>query len=197
MLYDPSKHHRHTIRLEGYDYSQGGGYFITLDVENKACLFGQVVGGEMQLYEAGSIVREEWLRTPEVRPEIVLDEFIIMPNHLHGIVFISEPIIVGADGRPPPSASRQPVPGRVDSRRPLRHNLRRQPRSLGSFIAGVKSITTKRINKLRSTAGVKIWQRKYYEHIIRGEKDLQKIRAYIFNNPSRGSSDEANPDCRL
>ena len=108
MTYDPNKHHRRSIRLKGYDYTQPGAYFITICTQNRECLFGDVVDGEMRLDACGVIVREEWFRSAEIRREIALwpDEFVVMPNHIHGIVWITDQRDVagpnvGAHGRAP------------------------------------------------------------------------------------------------
>nr|BCX01830.1 MAG: hypothetical protein KatS3mg041_1876 [Bacteroidota bacterium] len=176
--YDPEKHRRRSIRLKRYDYAQPGGYFVTICTYERAHLFGQVVDGEMVLNAFGRIVGEEWFRSAEIRAEIELypDEFVIMPNHIHGIVWIVE-TDVGAHGRAP------------------LHNgqLSRPPRSLGAFVAGFKSIVTKRINALRGTPGAPVWQRNYYEHIIRTEWALHAIRQYIADNPLRWHLDRYNP----
>ncbi len=111
MKYDPNKHHRRSIRLKGYDYSSAGAYFITICAYQRACLFGEIVDGMMQLNEFGQIVADEWLKSSEIRREIALDEWVVMPNHIHGIVFI-QPVEshnpvgvndngVGANGRSP------------------------------------------------------------------------------------------------
>jgi len=154
-------------------------YFITVCVEGRECLFGEVVQGKMILHQAGQIVEEEWLRTPDIRPFVALDEFIVMPNHLHGII-----VFTYAGARP----------ARAPGCAPLQHGrLRRQPRSLGSFVAGFKSATTTRINDLRGTLGVPLWQRNYYEHVIRDEDELHRIREYILINPLRWELDRENP----
>ncbi len=174
MPYDPARHHRRSIRLKGYDYTQPGAYFITICTHDRACLFGEVVEGQMRLNDLGQVVKEEWFRSAEIRKEIRLfaDEFVVMPNHIHGIVWIVEHGnvgIVGAHGRAPP----QHLP------------LHRAPRSLGSFVAGFKSATTRRINEIRQTPRAPVWQRNYYEHIIRNEDALHRIRQYIAANPLR------------
>jgi putative transposase len=165
--------HRGTLRLPDYDYTSAGGYHITLVTHERSCLFGEIPVDQMSLNSFGDIAREEWLRTPAIRPEIILDEFVIMPNHIHGIIFITES--VGAHGRAPLRSANQ--------------ILFRPPGSLGSFVAGFKSITTKRINILRATPGMPVWQRNYYEHIIRDEQDLNRIREYINNNPLQWETD--------
>ncbi len=185
MRYDPEKHHRRSIRLQGYDYSQAGAYFVTICTYQRECLFGDVVGGQMALNAHGRIACEEWGRSAQMRREIQLDEFVVMPNHVHGIVIIRDephPIVeaydVGATGRSPLRTARPGPP----------------KRSLGSFIAGFKSAATQRINHLRGTPGLPVWQRNYYEHIIRNEEELNRIREYIHNNPLRWHLDRENPN---
>ena len=114
MPYDPNRHHRRSIRLKGYDYSQAGAYFITICTQDRACLFGKVVNGEMRLNDAGHMVLAEWNMLPERFPHVVLDAFVVMPNHVHGIVVITNPAtddtattaptIVGTGTRPVPNA---------------------------------------------------------------------------------------------
>ncbi len=132
---------RRSIRLKGYDYTQAGAYFVTICTQGRACLFGEVVNGEMRLNEWGEIVREEWFRSAQIRQEIQLnlDEFVVMPNHIHGIVwFVCDGISVGVHGR-------APLP------------VQRILRSLASFIAGFKSAVTKQINEQCSTPGMPVW----------------------------------------
>jgi putative transposase len=181
MKFDPQKHHRRSIRLQGYDYAQHGAYFVTLVTYQRNILFGKIIDGEVILSRKGEIVREEWFASVNIRKEIRLDpeEFVVMPNHIHGIVWIEHDDYhgVGADGRPP------------------LHNHdehpRMKPRTLGSFIAGFKSSVTKRIrDELNETD---IWQRNYYERVIRDEKELVAVRRYIEANPLNWSEDDENP----
>jgi putative transposase len=183
MTHDKSPHHRRSIRLKGYDYGRMGAYFITICTQDRACLFGTVVDGRMQLNECGAIVREEWFRSAQIRQEIELsaEEFVVMPNHIHGIVWIVDSAGAGIGA---------PGPGGAHGRAPLH----RQPRSLASFIAGFKSAVTKRINEHRDTPGASVWQRNYYEHIVRNEESLARIREYILTNPLRWHLDQENPD---
>ena len=161
---------RRSIRLQGYDYSQAGAYFVTLCTQNRECLFGEIVNGEMRLNEAGRVVADEWINTAEIRDEIELDEWVVMPNHFHGILVIT----VGRGDR------------RVAPTGP-------QPRSIGAVMAGFKSAATKRINELRQTPGMKLWQRNYWEHIVRNEPELNRIREYIHNNPAQWVLDKLHP----
>ncbi|WP_204141832.1 transposase [Halomicronema sp. CCY15110] len=180
MPYDPDHHHRRSIRLQGYNYSSAGAYFITLCTFQRQCLFGQIIDGVMQLNECGQIVFEEWLNSSSIRQEIEFDQWVIMPNHLHGIVLITP---VGAHGRAPLP---EPAPRRVGV-------AYRKPRSLSSFVAGFKSATTKRINTARNSTGTPVWQRNYYEHIIRSEASCQRIRQYIHSNPATWQDDQLHP----
>jgi len=197
MRYDSERHHRRSIRLKGYDYRQVGGYFITLVTQHRACLFGEVVDGEMRMNEYGQIAWEEWFRSAEIRREIRLypDEFVVMPNHIHGIVWIVEPH-VGATGTSPlpnHSSPNQAPPLPNGLFLPSSHPRGPARQSLSSFIGGYKSAVTKQINALRGAPGAPVWQRNYYEHIIRNEDDLEAIRYYILTNPSRWHEDRENP----
>lgn len=190
MPFDADKHHRRSIRLKDYDYTDGT-YFVTICAHNRDCLFGDVVGETMMLNVYGEIVREEWLKTANVRCEVALDAFVVMPNHVHGIVMIvddsksndgmkkldGEVSVVGAHSRAP---------------LPKPNSLYRPPRSLGALIAGFKSIVTKRINVLRDTPGAPLWQRNYYEEIVTNEKKLNAVREYILNNPANWALDKEN-----
>jgi len=169
-------YHRKSIRLRGYDYSSCGAYFVTICTQDRLDLFGEVKGGEMRLKEYGVIVADEWWRSEQIRKEIKLDEFIVMPNHLHGIVFIGN--IVGANGRSPLQ----------------RTNM--GSKTLSSFMAGYKSSVAKQINILRQMPGIPVWQRNYYEHIIRNERELKALREYIINNPVNWNMDMENPGFR-
>jgi len=175
MRYDPEKHHRCSIRLRGWDYSRPGAYFVTICTHNGECLFGWVVDGKMMLSPWGRIARDEWMASAKIRHEIRLDAFVVMPNHIHGIIWIVAGNNVGATGRSP---LRPHGPS---------------PKSLGSFIAGYKSAVTKRINHIRKTPGTPVWQRNYYEHIVRDETELTRIREYIRLNPLKWELDRENP----
>ncbi len=215
MEYDPQIHHRRSIRLKGYDYTQPGAYFVTLCTFQREEIFGTVVGDEIQLSSLGKIVQTEWFRSAEIRKEIRLfeDEFIMMPNHIHGIVWIVENETVGADGvrpdinpgistgsnpdvRPviPPdtiNAGIRHAEGAYHAEGTRRVPLRRAPRSLSSFIAGFKASVTSRAGRELNDAN--IWQRNYYEHVIRNENELKNIWDYIDTNPLRWQEDQLHP----
>ena len=183
MSYDPAKHHRRSIRLKGYDYAQPGWYFVTIVTHNRDCLLGEIVNGKMFLNDIGIIVRNEWIKTEEIRPEIRLDEYIIMPNHIHGIIVIVDDNRWHATCRGDlPVAPTRPVAPTTIKPGP-------KPKSIGSIMAGFKSAVTKRVNDYRGTPGQKFWQRNYYEHIIRNENELNRIRNYIINNPKNWDGD--------
>jgi putative transposase len=212
MKFDPEIHIRKSIRLKGYDYSFSGGYFVTIVSFKRACLFGEVVDGAMAENSLGKIVWEEWFRSASIRKEIHLykDEFVIMPNHVHGIIWIDADT-VGADGvRPDEDAGADAGGAYHEKKGALHAPLHRQPRSLGSFIAGFKaSVTHRAIRELTSRAGDqpasavsgssepdnsgKIWQRNYYEHIIRDQADYERICGYIIDNPANWNQDDENP----
>ena len=207
MKYNPGIHHRRSIRLKGYDYTQPGAYFVTICTYQRDEIFGEVINGEMKLSALGEIVRQEWFRSAEIRKEIQLfdDEFTLMPNHLHGINWIVES--VGADGvRPHDSVQTKtewahgmrpnivhPNPQKQDAHQDMdarRASLSRTPRSLGSFIAGFKASVTSRARNELNMPG--IWQRNYYEHIVRNDHELNNVRWYILNNPLNWQLDGDN-----
>ncbi|MDI6767834.1 MAG: transposase [Bacteroidota bacterium] len=158
-------------RLKEYDYSLDGSYFVTICTKNREDLFGHIIGDTMQLKRDGKIVKECWEELPKHYPTIMLDEFVIMPNHVHGIIIIINDIVGARHASP----------------------LQRKHVSLGTIIGSFKSATTKRINEIRKTTSISIWQRNYYDHIIRNEKSLCRIREYIRTNPERWTCDKENP----
>jgi putative transposase len=186
MPFDPQKHHRRSIRLKGYDYAQPGAYFITICTYQRQCWFGDIRDGRMHLNQIGKIVAQEWVRSSEIRPGIKLDEWVIMPNHLHGIVIIAE---IETDATNVGAHSCAPL--HISASHPSPPH--RQPRSLSSFVAQFKATVTKRINIIRQTAHIPIWQRNYHEKILRDEASLNPIRQYILNNPQSWADDTENP----
>lgn len=170
-------HKRRSIRLRDYDYSQPGEYFLTICSYNHECFFGDVVDDEMKLNKLGEIVLEEWLRTAEIRQDVELDSFVVMPNHIHGIITLIES-------------------GRGTLRRASTKEQfgKPTPGSIPTIVRLFKSVVTKRINILLNTPGQRIWQRGYYEHIIRDDKDLDNVREYIANNPFKWSLEKEIPD---
>jgi REP element-mobilizing transposase RayT len=186
MAINPQIHHRRSIRLKEYDYSQAGGYFVTVCTHGRDCILGDIVEDNVRLNQFGEIVREEWLRTEQIRPEIRIDEFVVMPNHMHGVIIIN---YVGATRRVVPQNGSTNRKKGDPSGRPYGPAAR----SIGAIIGQFKSIVTKHINSLRKTSFIPIWQRNYYEYVIRDEDDLNRIRQYIIDNPIRWDEDENNP----
>ncbi len=183
MPYNPDFHHRHSIRLKTYDYSQPGAYFVTICTWNKECVFGEISRGQLELNDIGRIVEKEWLRTGNIRTNVELDVHVIMPNHFHGI------LIIHNDGR----AGYTDRCRGVSQYAPTNQTFRSPSNSLGAIVRGFKSAATSAINQNRNTPGVPVWQRNYYEHVIRSEDDLNTIRQYIMNNPLRWGEDDENP----
>ena len=188
MAYNPNIHHRRSIRLKGYDYGQAGAYFITLCTHDCTHLFGEIADGTMRLNEFGQIAYTEWLRTPELRPHVALDVFVIMPIHMHGIILINN--TSKGESHSPNNTEPTQVPsaemGECDS--PQRSFLRSPSNNIGAIVRGYKSAVTKQINVLHS--GTMVWQRNYYEYIIRHEQAYQNISEYITNNPLKWEADK-------
>ncbi|MBD1905464.1 transposase [Funiculus sociatus GB2-A5] len=177
MKYDPNKHHRRSIRLKGYDYSQVGVYFITICTHQRQCLFGAIANSKMELNPYGQIAAECWDGIPQHFSRIQLDACVVMPNHLHGILVITD---AGRDMALPCPYERQfgkPISG-----------------SLSTAIGSFKSVVTKRINLVRGAPGTPVWQPNFYEHIIRSEPSLQRIREYIHTNPQSWEVDQLHPN---
>lgn len=173
---------RQSIRFCGYDYSQEGLYFVTICVKDKACLFGNVVDDEMVLNDVGRIACEEWKNTEILRKNIRLAEFIIMPNHVHGIIEIMD---VGANCICP-----QITMSECNSPLQTENKFWSPSQTLGAIVRGYKSAVTKQINKLYKAQNMVIWQRNYYEHIIRNDDSYQKITEYIYKNPENWQRDD-------
>ena len=178
--YDPTRHHRRSIRLPAYDYAQPGAYFVTICSQNRECLFGDMMNGEMILNQRGEVVERTWRELAECYPGVEVDAFVIMPNHVHGII-----VLVGAGPRA--------CPGRPQGVAPTM--------SLPDVVHRFKSLTTTRYRTGVLQDGWqpfpgRLWQRNYYEHVIRDEEELNRIRQYIIDNPGRWQDDVENPDVR-
>jgi REP element-mobilizing transposase RayT len=164
------KHRRRAIRLREYDYRQPGAYFITVVAHRRAVLFGEIEGGETRLNEFGQIVERAWTDLPEHYLNVQCDAFVVMPNHIHGIIVLGEPI-VGAGFKPAPTR---------------RHGL-------PEIVRALKTFSARRINNLRHTPGASVWQRNYYEHVVRNDGELRRVREYILNNSLDWENDRENP----
>jgi len=174
---------RRSLRLRGYDYSQPGMYFVTICTQGRGLLFGDVVEGKMMVNQMGWTIEEEWLKTPTLRSYVVLDEFVVMPNHFHAILMI---VSEGRGTWPMEKPGRSRAPTMEQFGKPVSG-------SLPTIIRSFKSAVTKRVNDLRGPPGLPVWQRDYYEHIIRDEDSLRRIRDYILTNPLRWELDQENP----
>lgn len=193
VKFDSQKHHRRSIRLKGYDYAQEGAYYVTIVTWQREFLFGEIVNSEMMLSPYGEIVQKWWEEIPVHFLNVETGAFVIMPNHVHGIIYI-------LDGR-----GTVPVP-KDDGENTITKNNKmsgvilggetpplRMP-TLGQIIAYFKYQSTKEMNKVENTGTVtKFWQRNYYEHIIRNETDLQNKTDYIESNPLLWDEDDENP----
>lgn len=166
---------------------------MTVCTQNRECLFGEIHNGEMELNRFGIIILDKWNRIPNHFKNIQLDTFQIMPNHIHGILFIID--IVGAKHSGKHSDESQANQTRNAS--PLQNRPNgTKPGSLPAVMQNYLSITTRKINQIRKTPGNKLWQRNYYEHIIRDEDELNTIRKYIIYNPLKWEWDKENPENR-
>jgi len=287
MTYDPNRHHRRSIRLKGYDYSRPGAYFITIVAQDRACLFGKVVDGVMHLSEVGQIVAESWQWLAAQYDYVTLDAWVVMPNHIHGIIVITDQggddggrggsrtaptanapttsnaptapdaLTVNAPTAPDaptvnaptapdaptvnaptapdaptvnaPTAPDAPTVNAPTANAPTASNAPTAPdaptasnaptapdaptasnaptanapttnaptapakrKTVGRLVGAFKTVSTKRINDQRGTPGAQVWQRDFYEHIIRDAAALARIRRYIVENPARWASDPEN-----
>ena len=193
---------RRSIRLSVYNYSRVGAYFVTICAQNRACLFGEIVNGEMVLDDSGAMVETIWNELPNRFSNIDLDAFIIMPNHIHGIIVSVGAPLVGAH---PGNGAHQgngnhPENGNHGST--TNGATTRVAPTLGDVVGAFKSlVTVKYIRGVKQSGWTrfdgKLWQRNYYEHIIRNENELNRIRQYIMNNPSRWDLDRENPVVRV
>jgi len=268
MKYDPQKHHRRSIRLKGHDYTASGAYFITICTHQRQCLFGKIVDGEMQLNEFGNWVDACWKRLPTHFSHLQLDRFVVMPNHMHGILVLTHnpneptpsngrgaafgrssmqlPTILRPNATPGSGQDRshftnpdcpnpidpdatfglepdrshfvdpvcsdtipnsdQPLmnesePGVAFGREMVVNGINGLPNaaplragSVGAIVLNFKSVTARRINQMRKMTSVPVWQRNYYEHIIRDDIALANIQKYIDNNPRSWWQDQLHPD---
>jgi REP element-mobilizing transposase RayT len=192
--FDAKRHHRRSIRLRGYDYRQAGSYFVTICTHQRELLFEHPV--------LRRVAETLWQRIPRHFPYVRLDEWVVMPNHIHGIVVILEDQRRGEASPGTGSHTEQLPAGETGLADQVAYGdaspLPRRPSgvpsgSLGAIIGNFKSVTARRINRLRHTPGAPVWQRNYYEHIVRDERALNAIRQYIADNPARWAWDTYNP----
>jgi len=190
MAYDPEKHHRHSIRLPQYDYSQSGVYFVTICTHERECMLGEVVDGAMNLNDRGAVVDRFWDEVSARFHGVAIDVHVVMPNHVHAnVVVLHRPIRRGEVASPTMAQARTAEPGGeiVDRATPPL-----QP-TLGQIVAYYKYQTTKAINLMRGMPGAKFWQRNYWEHVIRNEAEMHRIREYVETNPAHWAADRLHP----
>jgi REP element-mobilizing transposase RayT len=156
--------YRRPIRLRDYDYTREGRYFVTIVAANRDEVFGTVIDGAMHLSDEGKCVADVWANLPRHYPHVSLDAFVVMPNHVHGIVVLGQART--------PDAKRSP---------------------LSEVVRGFKTYTARRVNGIRGIAGSQVWQRNYYERIVRNEQEMQSVRRYIAENPLHWDDDPENP----
>jgi len=177
MPHDPHEHHRQSIRLGGYDYTNAGMYFVTICVDDQSFLFGRIAGEAMVLSAVGQIILRTWEELPSHYTGVEVDRFVVMPNHVHGIIVLT----TGYRG-----------PGVVPFREGPRHVEGQKVLSLGDVVMRFKSLA---YTAYRKNTGISrsFWQKNYYEHIIRDGQSLGRVRYYIMNNPRRWRMDPENP----
>jgi REP element-mobilizing transposase RayT len=166
--------HRRSIRLKGFDYAQPGSYFITICTWHKCLIFGEIIQGEVVLSNLGEIARKEIERLPHRFSAIAIDGFVVMPNHIHILITISEDGMANIQGST--EAFKQPVPG-----------------SIPTIVRSYKAAVTQRISAMRDTPVSEVWHHNYYEHFVRNENEREKIFLYLIANPAQWDSDEENP----
>ena len=171
--YNPDIHRRRSIRLREFDYSAAGGYFVTTCVHNRECLFGEVCDDVMVLNDAGGLVESVWNDLVKRFPTIELDAFVVMPNHVHFIVNIVNAAIKDGEGQDRAGRDRAPT--------------------LDEIVRVFKSISAAQVNRLLSRTGQPLWQRNYYERVIRNDSELYGFRDYIIHNPLKWPDDKENP----
>ena len=181
---NPSRRNRRSLRLSDYEYGTTGAYFVTVCTKDRIPLFGEIDHSEMRLNEFGNIVTACWFDLSHHFPNIQLDTFIVMPNHVHGLIEITDEF----SETPVGAQHAAPVPGA--KLRTSTPNVQRG--SLAAIVRCFKAASARRINLSAGMPGTTIWQRNYYEHVIRGELELQRVREYIVNNPVRWDEDEEN-----
>ena len=177
---------RRSIRLKGYDYTQPGAYFVTICTHGQMCVFGDIINDDVKLSPAGQIAHREWMRLDTRFHYIDLDEFVIMPNHIHGIIIITcRGTAVNMINKAHEISCRAPTGEQFG--KPISS-------SIPTIIRSYKSSVTFRVNRLRYPLAKPLWQRNYFEHIIRNDDELNRARRYILNNPLQWHLDEENPD---
>jgi REP element-mobilizing transposase RayT len=183
---DTTKRRRRSIRVEGYDYRADGAYFITIVTHDRLPLFGRIVEDQMIINGFGDIVIRELHNTSRLRPYVDLDQFVVMPNHVHGIIWLNGDRALHDRG----TARCAPTDDDGDDDVPSRTFGSMVPGSLSSVVRGFKSAVTRHVNDDRNTPGAAVWQRNYYERVIRDDRELNDVRQYIIENPAKWALDK-------
>ena len=178
----PKPIRRRSIRLGGYDYASPGAYFITLVAHQRLCLFGTIRDGEMELSTLGRIVEEKYQAIPGHLDNVELGEYVVMPNHVHGIIILHDVPRRGVVSTPANDSKK----GDETSSLPIKLP------TLGQVVAYYKYQSTKQVNSVMDSPGAQLWQRNYYDHIIRNDKEHARIYAYIASNPIHMEDDDEN-----
>lgn len=196
MTYTPDIHHRRSIRLKDYDYSRSGAYFVTVCAKERACLFGNLTKGQLQINQPGQMIMRWWSELPRKFSGVEIDEFVIMPNHLHGIIRIvgvennGQPGVVGADRCVCPDINNKDPEAGEHTGSPLHRMVQWfKTMTTNEYIRGIHEREWERFNG-------KLWQRNYYEHVIRDDLELHVIREYIRYNPLKWEEDDENPNMK-
>jgi putative transposase len=182
MNNNPNPHRRRALRLREFDYTQAAAYFVTVCTHHRTCLFGEITDGKMLLHDPGRIVRAAWQALPQHYPHVRLDAFVVMPNHIHGVIVLTPmgsvgAVLAGAGLKPAPTESTTVA---------RRHGLT-------EIVRAFKMFSARRVNATRAAPGTPLWQRNYYEHVVRDEDELNRIREYIDLNPLQWDLDGDNP----
>jgi len=192
-------------RMPGWDYSKNGIYFITLVTQNRECILGEIVDEKIILSDFGHIVENQWLKSFEIRGEMFLDEYIIMPNHLHAIVVLDndETKTNKSHGPCVETHGRASLQSNQSNEQTQKQQFVRKPKSISSFIAGYKSSVNSKIDDFIDENNLDIpkfnrnnhfFQPNYHDHIVQYDSEYDKIKEYIINNPLKWNKDNFNPD---
>ncbi len=202
MTYDAAIHHRRSIRLPGYDYSRPGAYFITITAFESRCAFGSIVAGQMLVNARGRVAAECWEEIPQHYPNVRNLAFVVMPNHVHGIQGIS------IEGRGMACHARTGLACQTPTAVPFARSAGSEPprpavirnfghynrRSISVVVGSYKSAVARRVHAAEGKLDDPVWHRNYFEHVVRDQTDLDRIRQYILTNPTRWHLDRQNPD---
>jgi putative transposase len=204
MLYK-NKYRVESTRLKHWDYSSKGRYFITICTHHREHMFGAIVNGQMQLNENGNIVHQCWFDLPNHYPHIILDAFVIMPNHIHGIMGIDDcmvetgfkPVstdvannnVMGIDDCMVETGFKPVSTDVANNNEIIASPISVKPHGVSEFVRALKTFSSRKMNEMNHTPGLTRWQSRFHDHIIRNERELQRIQQYIHNNPLTWDND--------